>query len=72
DLPDARPEKVKTDLLQYEVQVESLGGDVLEIELSAKTGQNLDKLLELIQLQSELLDLKANPDRLAEGTVIEA
>jgi translation initiation factor IF-2 len=72
DLPDARPERVKTDLLQYEVQVETLGGDVLEVELSAKTGLNLDKLLELIQLQSEVLDLKANPDRLAEGTVIEA
>ena len=72
DLPDARPEKVKTDLLQYEVQVESLGGDVIEVELSAKTGQNLDKLLEMIQLQSEVLELKANPDRAAEGTVIEA
>jgi translation initiation factor IF-2 len=72
DLPDARPEKVKTDLLQYEVQLESLGGDVLEVELSAKTGQNLDKLLELIQLQAEVLELKANPFRLAEGTVIEA
>ncbi len=72
DLPDARPEKVKTDLLQYEVQLESLGGDVLEVELSAKTGQGLDKLLELIQLQAEVLELKANPFRLAEGTVIEA
>ncbi len=72
DLPDARPEKVKTDLLQYEVQLESLGGEVLEVELSAKTGQNLDKLLELIQLQAEVLELKANPFRLAEGTVIEA
>ncbi|MBX9992310.1 translation initiation factor IF-2 [Phreatobacter oligotrophus] len=72
DLPDARPEKVKTDLLQYEVQLESLGGEVLEVELSAKTGQGLDKLLELIQLQAELLDLKANGFRLAEGTVIEA
>ncbi|MDP2804257.1 MAG: translation initiation factor IF-2, partial [Phreatobacter sp.] len=72
DLPDARPEKVKTDLLQYEVQLESLGGDVLEVELSAKTGQGLDKLLELIQLQAEVLELKANPLRLAEGTVIEA
>ncbi len=61
DLPDARPEKVKTDLLQYEVQLESLGGEVLEVELSAKTGQNLDKLLELIQLQAEVLELKANP-----------
>ncbi|MCA0317460.1 MAG: translation initiation factor IF-2 [Proteobacteria bacterium] len=72
DLPDARPEKVKTDLLQYEVQVESLGGDVIEVELSAKTGENLDKLLELIQLQAEVLELKANPNRFAEGTVIEA
>jgi len=72
DLPDARPEKVKTDLLQYDVQVESMGGDTIEIELSAKTGQNLDKLLEMIQLQAEVLDLKANPNRLAEGSVIEA
>jgi translation initiation factor IF-2 len=72
DLPDSKPEKVKTDLLQYDVQVESMGGDTIEVELSAKTGQNLDKLLELIQLQAEVLDLKANPDRLAEGSVIEA
>jgi translation initiation factor IF-2 len=72
DLPDARPERVKTDLLQHDVQVESMGGETLEIELSAKTGKNLDKLLEAIQLQAEVLDLKANPDREAEGTVIEA
>ncbi len=72
DLPDARPERVKTDLLQHEVQVESLGGDVLEIEVSAKTRLNLDKLLEAIALQAELLNLTANPDRPAEGTVIEA
>jgi translation initiation factor IF-2 len=72
DLPDAKPERVKTDLLQHDVQVESMGGDTIEIELSAKTGQNLDKLLEMIQLQAELLDLKANPDREAEGSVIEA
>jgi len=72
DLPDAKPEKVKTDLLQYDVQVESMGGETIEVELSAKTGQNLDKLLEMIQLQSEVLDLKANPNRLAEGSVIEA
>ncbi len=72
DLPDARPERVKTDLLQHEVQVESLGGDVLEIELSAKTRLNLDKLLEAIALQAELLNLTANPERPAEGTVIEA
>ena len=72
DLPDAKPERVKTDLLQHEIQVESLGGDVLEIELSAKTRLNLDKLLEAIALQAELLNLTANPDRPAEGTVIEA
>jgi translation initiation factor IF-2 len=72
DLPDARPERVKTDLLQHEVQVESLGGEVLEVELSAKNRVNLDKLLDLIALQAELLNLTANPDRAAEGTVIEA
>jgi translation initiation factor IF-2 len=72
DLPDAKPERVKTDLLQHEIQVESLGGDVLEIELSAKTRLNLDKLLEAIALQAELLNLTANPERAAEGTVIEA
>jgi translation initiation factor IF-2 len=72
DLPDAKPERVKTDLLQHNVQVESMGGETLEIELSAKTGQNLDKLLEAIQLQAELLDLRASYDREAEGSVIEA
>ena len=72
DLPDAKPERVKTDLLQHNVQVESMGGETLEIELSAKTGQNLDKLLEAIQLQAELLDLRAGYDREAEGSVIEA
>jgi translation initiation factor IF-2 len=72
DLPDARPERVKTDLIQHEIQVESLGGDVLEVELSAKTRLNIDKLLESIALQAELLNLTANPDRPAEGTVIEA
>ncbi len=72
DLPDAKPERVKTDLLQHDVQVESMGGETLEVELSAKTGQNLDKLLEAIQLQAEVLNLQANPNREAEGTVIEA
>lgn len=72
DKPDASPERVRAELLQYEIQVESLGGETLEIEVSAKTGKNLDKLLEAIALQAELLDLKANPDRPAEGTVIEA
>jgi translation initiation factor IF-2 len=72
DKPDARPERVRTDLLQHEIQVESLGGDTLEIEVSAKAKTNLDKLLDMIALQSELLELKANPNRPAEGTVIEA
>jgi len=63
---------VRTELLQYEVQVESLGGDVLDVEVSATKKLNLDRLLETIGLQAELLELKANPDRAAEGTVIEA
>ncbi|WP_029006482.1 translation initiation factor IF-2 [Azorhizobium doebereinerae] len=72
DKPDAKPERVRSELLQYEVQVESLGGETLEVEVSATKQINLDKLLELIALQSELLDLRANPDRPAEGTVVEA
>jgi translation initiation factor IF-2 len=72
DKPDAKPERVRTELLQYEVQVESMGGDVLDVEVSATKRTNLDKLLETIGLQAELLDLKANPDRPAEGTVVEA
>ena len=72
DKPDARPERVRTELLQHEVQVESMGGETLEIEVSAKQKLNLDKLLDAIALQSEVLDLKANPERAAEGTVIEA
>jgi translation initiation factor IF-2 len=72
DKPDAKPERVRTELLQHEIQVESLGGDVLEVEVSAKEKRNLDKLLDVIALQSEVLDLKANPNRAAEGTVIEA
>jgi translation initiation factor IF-2 len=72
DKPDARPERVRTELLQHEVQVESLGGDVVDVEVSATKKTNLDRLLEMIGLQSEILDLKANPARPAEGTVIEA
>src|SRR5947208_357028 len=72
DKPDAKPERVRTELLQHEVQVESLGGDVLDVEVSATQKTNLDKLLETIGLQSEILELKANPNRPAEGTVIEA
>src|SRR5471032_1332197 len=72
DKPDAKPERVRTELLQYEVQVESMGGDVVDVEVSAKNKTNLDKLLEMIALQAELLDLKTNAQRPAEGTVIEA
>jgi translation initiation factor IF-2 len=72
DKPDANPNRVRTDLLQHEVQVESLGGDVVDVELSATKKTNIDRLLEMIGLQAEILDLKANPERAAEGTVIEA
>jgi translation initiation factor IF-2 len=72
DKADAKPERVRTELLQHEIQVESLGGDVLDVEVSATKKLNLDKLLEAIGLQSEILELKANPARPAEGTVIEA
>jgi translation initiation factor IF-2 len=72
DKPDAKPERVRTELLQHEIQVESLGGDVLEVDVSAKERINLEKLLDVIALQSEVLELKANPNRPAEGTVIEA
>jgi translation initiation factor IF-2 len=72
DKPDARPERVRTELLQHEVQVESLGGDVVDVEVSAKNKTNLDRLLEMIALQADLLDLKTNSERPAEGTVIEA
>jgi translation initiation factor IF-2 len=72
DKADAKPERVRTELLQHEVQVETMGGDVLEVEVSATKRTNLDKLLEAISLQAELLDLKADPDRPAEGAVIEA
>ena len=72
DKPDAKPERVRNELLQYEIQVESLGGDVLEVEVSATKGTNLDKLLETILLQAEVLELQANPNRDAEGTVVEA
>ena len=72
DKPEADPQKVRTELLQHEVFVESMGGEVLDVEVSATKGTNLDKLLEAILLQAEVLDLKANPDRTAEGVVIEA
>jgi translation initiation factor IF-2 len=72
DKADANPTRVKTELLQHEIQVEDLGGETLSIEVSATKGTNLDKLEEAILLQAEVLDLKANPDRAAEGAVVEA
>jgi translation initiation factor IF-2 len=72
DKADANPQRVKSELLQHEIQVEELGGDVLAVEVSATKSIGLDKLEEAILLQSEVLDLKANPDRPADGTVIEA
>ena len=72
DKPDAKPERVRTELLQHEIQVETLGGEVLDVEVSATKKLNLERLLETIGLQSEILELKANPQRPAEGTVIEA
>ncbi|MGL5784434.1 MAG: translation initiation factor IF-2 [Alphaproteobacteria bacterium] len=72
DKPGANPDHVRQMLLHHEIILEHLGGDVLDVEVSAKTGLNLDKLEETILLQAEILDLKANPDRLAEGVVVEA
>jgi translation initiation factor IF-2 len=72
DKPDAQPERVATELLQHEVQVESFGGETLAVEVSATKLTNLDKLLEAITLQAELLDLRADSDRDGEGAVIEA
>ena len=72
DKPQADPKRVQTELLQHEIVVESMGGETLEIPVSALKHTNLDKLLEAIHLQAEILELKANPDRSAEGIVIEA
>ena len=72
DKPEADPQRVRNDLLQHEIVTEDFGGDVLCVNVSAHTGLGLDKLEEAIMLQAELLELKANPDRNAEGVVIEA
>ena len=72
DTMGANPEKIKMDLLNHEVVVESMGGDVLCVEVSAKKRMNLEKLVESVLLQAEVLDLKANPDRDAEGVVVES
>ncbi|MGD9502248.1 MAG: translation initiation factor IF-2 [Methyloceanibacter sp.] len=72
DKPGADPKRVRTDLLSHDIVVESLGGDTLEIEVSALKKLGLDKLLEAILLQAEVLELTANPDRPAEGVIVEA
>ncbi|CCB67972.1 translation initiation factor IF-2 [Hyphomicrobium sp. MC1] len=72
DKPQADPNRVRTELLSYEIVVESMGGETLEVPVSALKHTNLDKLLEAIRLQAEILDLKANPNRTADGVVIEA
>ena len=72
DRPDADPERVKQALLNHDVVLEAFGGDVLHAEVSATQRTNLDKLIETIQLQAEILEVKANPDREAQGVVIEA
>ncbi len=72
DKPDANPDRVRQELLSHELVTEDMGGDVLAIEVSAKQRLNLDRLEEAILLQAEILDLKANPERVASGTVVEA
>jgi translation initiation factor IF-2 len=72
DRPDANPDRVKQDLLNHEVILEEFGGDVLSVEVSATQHTNLQQLIETLQLQAEILDLKANPARAAQGAVIEA
>jgi len=72
DKPGADPAKVRTQLLDHELVAEELGGDIITVEVSALKGTNLDKLEEMILLQAELLELKANPNRNAEGAVVEA
>ncbi|NNC48284.1 MAG: translation initiation factor IF-2 [Sphingomonas sp.] len=72
DKDGANPQKVREELLQHEIIVEAMSGDVQDVEVSAKKKTNIDKLLEAINLQAELLELKANPDRAADATVVEA
>lgn len=72
DLPDANPARVKTDLLQHEIVVEDMSGDILCVEVSAKQKLGIDKLEEAILLQAEMLELRANPNRIANGSVIES
>ena len=72
DKPEANPQKIRERLLEHEVVVEAMSGDVQDVEVSAKTGAGLDELIEKILLQAEVMELKANPERAAEASVIEA
>ena len=72
DLPDANPEKVKQELMTYELVPEEWGGDTIFVPISAKQNQNIDQLLEMVLLQADMLELKANPNKQAKGVVIEA
>lgn len=72
DLPGADPAKIRQDLLQHDIQVEEMGGQTLSVEISAKKRLNLDKLQDAILLQAEILELAANPNRPADGVIIEA
>ncbi len=72
DKPEANPDKVMQELTEYELVPEEWGGDVICVPVSAKTHENIDTLLEMVQLVADMKELKANPDRLAKGTVIEA
>src|SRR5678815_2998564 len=72
DKPEANPQRIRERLLEHEIVVEEMSGDVQDVEVSAKTGEGLDELIEKILLQAELLELRANPERSAEATVIEA
>ena len=72
DLPTANPDRVRQELLQHDIQVEEMGGEALSVEISAKTRLGLDKLFEALLLQAEILNLRANPNRTAEGAIVEA
>jgi len=72
DIPDSDPGKIRTQLLEHELVLEEMGGEILGVEVSATENVNIDKLEELILLQAEILDLKANPKRSAEGVVVES
>ncbi len=72
DLPESNPERVKQELMKYELVPEEWGGDTIFVPISAKTGQNIEQLLEMVLLEADVLELKANPSKQAKGAVIEA